>query len=303
MISPHQRTGRPRITTPNPDWKSCRDVVRVHGRTFYFGSQLLTPARRRAIHSAYAYCRIADDIVDRVPSSGVAVAARALDAWEAELDAPSDPVSVAFVAARRQYNIPIQPLHDMLAGLRMDLAPWTYASWEDLRVYCYRVAGTIGLIAAPIFGCQDEASLPKAVDLGIAMQLTNILRDVAEDARMGRLYLPLDDLAAFGCDPDAILAGRSSGDVAGLMRFEIERARALYAASRPGMCALSPAGRLATVAISQLYAKILTRIEEGGYDIFGPRAYVPTARKIQAMPRVAADFVRLSMPAPGRPWF
>jgi phytoene synthase len=303
MISPRQRTTLTLPQEPKPDWRRCRDVVRMHGRTFYFGSQLLTPSRRRAIHAAYAYCRIADDIVDRAPASGYLSAERALLAWEAELDRPRDPVGVAFAAARRQYDIPLEPVLDMLAGLRMDLAPRSYATWDDLRLYCYRVAGTIGLIAAPIFGCQDEESLPKAVDLGIAMQLTNILRDVAEDGRMGRLYLPLEDLAAFGCDPAAIIAGRSSGDIVGLIRFEIDRARALYAASRPGICALSPAGRLTTVAISHLYAKILTRIEESGYDVFGPRAFVPTPHKIQAMPLVAREFVRLSMPAPVRPWF
>ena len=303
MISPRQRRDRLRPQEPKPDWRRCRDVVCLHGRTFYFGSQLLTPTRRRAIHAAYAYCRIADDIVDRAPTSGFASAERALAAWEAELDTPRDPVAIAFAAARHQYDIPVQPVHDMLAGLRMDLAPRTYATWDDLRLYCYRVAGTVGLIAAPVFGCHDEASLPKAIDLGIAMQLTNILRDIAEDGRMGRLYLPLEDLAAFGCDPAAIVAGRPSGDVVGLMQFEIARARALYASSRPGICALSPAGRLTTVAISHLYAKILHRIEESGYDVFGPRAYVPTPHKLQAMPLVAREFVRLSIPAPVRPWF
>ncbi|MGI8644511.1 MAG: phytoene/squalene synthase family protein [Thermomicrobiales bacterium] len=303
MILPRQRTTSSPSGESTPDWRHCRDVVRTHGRTFYFGSQLLTPARRRAIHAAYAYCRIADDIVDRAPTSGFVSAERALDAWEMELDAPRHPVAIAFAAARRQYGIPMTPVHDMVAGLRMDLAPRTYASWDELRLYCYRVAGTIGLIAAPVFGCQDEASLPKAVDLGIAMQLTNILRDVAEDGRMGRLYLPLNDLATFGCDPEAIVAGQPSGNVVGLMQFEIARARALYASSRPGICALSPAGRLTTVAISHLYAKILNRIEESGYDVFGPRAYVPTPHKLQAMPLVAREFVRLSMPAPVRPRF
>ncbi|MDQ3167860.1 MAG: phytoene/squalene synthase family protein [Chloroflexota bacterium] len=286
-----------------PDWDHCRTVVRLHGRTFYFGSHLLPLARRQAIHAAYAYCRVADDIVDRAPADGLAEATRALDAWQAELDAPIDPVAVAFADARRRYGIPIEPIRDLLTGLRMDLAPRPFETWDDLRLYCYRVAGTIGLIAAPIFGCRDIAALPRAVDLGIAMQLTNILRDVAEDARMGRVYLPLEDLDRFGCQAEDLLAGHSGGDLRGLMRFEIARARDLYATSRPGIAALSPAGRLTTVTISHLYAKILAKIEEQDHDVYAPRAYVPTPHKLGAMPHVAADFLRLSLPAPVRPWF
>jgi phytoene synthase len=182
----------------------------------------------------------------------------------------------------------------------MDLAPRRYATWDELAVYCYRVAGTVGLIAAPIFGCRDEAALPRAVDLGIAMQLTNILRDVAEDARMGRLYLPLADLAAFECDPEATLAGRASGRFPELIAFEIARARALYEAGRAGVPALSPAGQLSALASAHLYGKILHRIEEQGHDVFAGRASVPTRRKLRAMPTVAAAFLGLYLPSPPR---
>ncbi len=284
-----------------PDWGHCRAVVRTHGRTFFFASQFLPSTRRRAIHAAYAYCRIADDAVDRAPSTGVTAAARTLDAWEAELDDPRDPVAVAFAAAREQYGVPEQPVRDLLLGVWMDLTPQHYATWDELRVYCYRVAGTVGLIAAPILGCRDDGALPRAVDLGVAMQLTNILRDVAEDSRMGRLYLPLEDLAAFGCDPEAILAGRPNGAFRDLIAFEIDRARALYESARGGIHALAPAGQLTTLASSHLYAKILSRIEEQGHDVFGPRAYVPTPRKLRAMPMVAAAFLRLYVPTPDRP--
>ena len=286
---------------PRPDWRRCHEVARTHGRTFYFASRFLPPDRRRAILAAYAFCRVADDIVDRAPATGLAAAARALDAWETELDAPNDPIAVAFAAARAQYGVPADPARDLLAGVRMDLAPQRYATWEDLRRYCYRVAGTVGLLAAPILGCRDDSALPAAVDLGIAMQLTNILRDVAEDARMGRLYLPLSDLAAFGCDPEVILAGRSSGDLPGLIAFEIARARALYESGRAGIHALCPAGQLTTLASSHLYGKILNRIEEQSYDVFGPRAYVPTQRKLRAMPTVAAAFLRLYLAPPPQP--
>jgi phytoene synthase len=275
-------------------------VVRRHGRTFFFASRFLPSDRRRAIYAAYAYCRVADDIVDRVPATGLDAAARALGVWEGELDAPVHPVAVAFAAARERYGVPVAPVRELLAGVGMDLAPRRYATWDELRVYCYRVAGTVGLIAAPIFGCRDEAALPRAVDLGIAMQLTNILRDVAEDGRMGRLYLPLEDLALFGCDPEATLAGRSSGRFAELVAFEIERARGLYESGRAGVPALSPAGQLSALASAHLYGKILHRIEEQGHDVFAGRAYVPTRRKLRAMPTVAAAFLGLYLPSPPR---
>ena len=178
----------------------------------------------------------------------------------------------------------------------MDLGPCRFASWDELRRYCYHVAGTVGLLVAPILGCQDDAALPHAVDLGIAMQLTNILRDVGEDARRGRLYLPLDELAAFGCDPEAILSGRSSGRFRDLLAFQVARARDLYVQARQGIPSLSPAGQLATLAASQFYATILTAIEERDYEVFGARAYVPNGRKLAALPSVAAAFVRTAWP-------
>lgn len=280
-----------------PDWAHCRDVVRSHGRTFYFASQFLPPPRRRAIHAAYAFCRVADDIVDRAPTTGTALAARALDGWGAELDTPRNPIAVAFATARAIYGVPVEPARDLLRGVAMDLTPRRYATWDDLRLYCYRVAGTVGLMATPILGGTNPAALPRAVDLGIAMQLTNILRDVAEDARMGRIYLPLEDLAAFGCDPEAILAGYTSGRFRELIAFEIARARALYDSARLGIPSLCPAGKLTTLASAHLYGKILNRIEEQGCDVFAGRAYIPTSRKLGAMPTVAASFVRLYLPS------
>jgi 15-cis-phytoene synthase len=279
-----------------PRWEHCRAVVREHGRTFYFASHFLPPRRRDAICAAYAYCRIADDIVDRAPKTGMAAAATELDRWEREIDAPTHPVAVAFAVARERYAIPCRVVRDLIAGVRMDLDPARYATWDDLRLYCYRVAGTVGLMAAPVFGCRDDQALAQAVDLGIAMQLTNILRDVGEDARGGRLYLPLEDLEAFGCDPERILAGTPDGAFVDLIRFQIARARALYASGLRGVPALIPAGQVTTLAAAHLYAKILTRIEEEGYDVFSRRAYVSHQRKLRAMPGVAAAFASLYVP-------
>jgi 15-cis-phytoene synthase len=276
------------------EWRLCAAIARSHGRSFFLASHCLPPDRRRAIHAIYAYCRIADDIADH--SADATSAALALDAWERQLAAPTHPVAVAFAAARAQHGVPVAPAQDLITGVRMDLGPCRFATWDDLRHYCYHVAGTVGLMVAPILGCEDEAALPYAVDLGIAMQLTNILRDVGEDARRGRLYLPLDELAAFSCDPEAILCGRPRGRFRELLAFQVARARNLYVQARHGIPALSPAGRLTTLAASEFYATILRAIEERDYDVFGARAYVPNGRKLAALPSLATDFVRLAWP-------
>ena len=281
------------------DWGLCSAITREHGRTFYLASHFQAPARRRALHAIYAYCRVADDIVDRAVTHDEAGAM--LSAWAAQLDAPIHPIARAFFATRMMYDIPVSPARDLIDGIRSDLQPEPFATWEDLRGYCYRVAGTVGLLTAPVLGCCDSAALPRAVELGIAMQLTNILRDVGEDARQQRVYLPLADLDAFGCTYESLLAGRPGGRFRELLAFEIARARSLYAAARPGIAALSPAGRMTALAASRLYASILTRIEELDYDVFTTRATVHTRRKLGALPAVAFDFARMTRFASVRP--
>ena len=281
----------PAVPGTGVDWRLCSAITREHGRTFFLASHFQAPARRRALHAIYAYCRIADDIVDRAVTRDEA--ASLLAAWEAQLDDPVHPVACTFAATREMYGIPIEPARHLIDGIRSDLQPEPFATWEDLRHYCYRVAGTVGLLTAPVLGCTRASALPCAVDLGIAMQLTNILRDVGEDARQQRVYLPLADLEAFGCTPESLLAGRPVGRFRDLMAFEIARARGLYASARPGIAALSPAGQMTALAASRLYASILTRIEELNYDVFTTRATVHTHRKLGALPAVALDFARI----------
>jgi phytoene synthase len=276
------------------DWDRCKEIAREHGRSFFLASQCLPRERRRAIHATYAYCRLADDTIDHA-HDGPEAAACQLDWWEEQLDHPTDPVAVAFAEARATYGVPVTPARELIEGLRMDLSNRRYANWDELNRYSYCVAGTVGLLVAPILGCRDPEALPKAATLGIAMQLTNILRDVAEDAERGRLYLPLDEIAAFGCDPDAILAGQPGPRFRELMAFQIDRARTLYAEAYPGVSSLNSAGRLATLTASHFYAGILTEIERLDYDVFQTRARVSTSRKLRAMPTVTAGFVSLSV--------
>ena len=278
-------------------WEACRRLTMIHGRTFYFASQMLPAAKKRAIHSAYAFCRVADDLVDHEQELGTERAMTRLAAWEDQLEHPVDPVAIAYASTRDRYGIPMQPNRDLFTGVRMDLTHCEYPTWEALREYCYCVAGTVGLITAPILGARSEDALPYAVELGIAMQLTNILRDVAEDARLGRLYLPLEDLAAFGVDRASIFAGAPNGDFTGLMRFEIDRARGFYESALAGYASLDLVGQFATLASAHLYGKILGQIEALEYDVFKQRAHVSTFHKVREMPYIMRSLARIQLSA------
>ncbi len=280
-----------------PDWEQCEAIARHHGRTFYFASRCLPRSQRRAVLATYAYCRIADDIVDAADSTGQESALDALMAWEDQIAHPIDPAAVAFAVARTQYAIPTKPVHDLIAGIRMDLTKNRYTDWADLRTYCYHVAGTVGLMVAPILGCQDDVALNHAAELGIAMQLTNILRDIGEDARAGRLYLPLDEIEIFGCRPEEIVAGRPGPRFPDLLDHQISRARTLYETSREGIPALDAYGRFTTMVASDLYARILSEIESNRYDVFDTRAHCSTKRKIMALPVISARFIGMSLVA------
>jgi len=296
--SPVPRDGQQPCPEPD-DWARCRDITREHGRTFYFACQLLPPSKRRGIHAIYAWCRHADDLVDNTSGGDTDSVHVALDRWQQAITEPIDPVSRSFAWVVETYGISIEPAHDLIAGVRMDLDKPHFHSWDELRWYSYCVAGTVGLMTAPLLGCCDDEMLPRAVDLGVAMQLTNILRDVAEDASLGRVYLPDEDLDRFGVSRESLLALRPDGDFRGLMEFEIKRARDLYQQAHPGIRALSLPGQLTTLAGSHLYREILRRIEEQEYDVFHQRAAVSTRHKLAEMPVVFATFLRLQLPGSG----
>jgi phytoene synthase len=288
-----------RQVTPAPcaeDWSRCAQVTRAHGRTFAFASELLPPDRKRAIHAVYAFCRHADDLIDRHIRGGPVAALAALAGWRSELTEPNDPIAIAFAATRVTFGIPDEPVLELFDGLASDVADVRYATWADLDVYCYRVAGTVGLMTAPILGCNRHSALPQAVALGKAMQLTNILRDIAEDAVNGRIYLPLDELERFGVSASAVLQRKPDGDYRGLIDFQVARARGLYAEGLSGVGALHPSGRLAAIAGAHLYGKILDRIERREFDGFRERASISTAEKFKQLPAMAILMLRHSGP-------
>ncbi len=269
-----------RSTTGLADaYRTCVAITRRHSHSFFLSTQLLAPEKRLAIRALYAFCRTSDDIVDQRAQD----ATQALAGWIAQVHAPLAPTDNAVLLAWNdtveRYAVPRYLADELLAGIAMDLAVHRYQTFDDLWLYCYRVASVVGLISMHIIG-YSEGATPYAIKLGVALQLTNILRDVGEDAQRGRVYLPQEDLEHFGLSADDILAGRCDEPFRALMRFEIDRAQALYAEAWPGIALLSRDGRLAIGAAAEIYRAILGKIAANQYDVFQRRAYVSLAEKL-----------------------
>lgn len=265
-------------------YQQCTELTSVHSRSFYLASALLPPGKREATRALYAFCRVSDDIVDE----GGAEAATRLEAWRARAltlqPSTADAVALAWSDARTRYHIPAQYAEQLLDGVAQDLVKTRYETFEELAAYSYGVASTVGLMSMYITGFEGEAAIPYAVKLGVALQMTNILRDVAEDWRAGRVYLPQDELAAFDLDEDDLAAGRVDERWRRFMRFQIARNRRLYEEAWPGIGFLSADGRMAIAAAAGIYRAILDDIEANDYDVFSRRAHVTTWGKIRRLP-------------------
>ena len=271
-----------------PDAAHCQRIVRSHARTFWLASHFLPPEKRRAAFALYAFCRVADDMVDLAPGERTTEVTAMLAAYRTSLGAalagqPDGPVFRELSRAVRRYNVPAAVMHELLDGVACDCAPARYADWPALAAYCEGVASSVGEMCTHVFGVDgDDAVRVRAFrharTLGMAMQLTNILRDVGEDVRNGRCYLPDADLAQFGYVRADVLRGDIGGDARwrALMTFQIARARSLYDAAMPGIALLAPDARPCATACAVGYAGILRAIEEIGYDTFGTRARLGT---------------------------
>jgi phytoene synthase len=268
-------------------YRYCARVIQSNSRTFYLASSLLPPHKRQAVRALYAFCRATDDLIDELPRPEDAY--DLLENWQARLAAyPNayDPVPLAWADTRAYYRIPHGYQVQLIEGIARDLRQRRYATFAELAEYCYGVASTVGLMVMHIIQFQDEAALLYAVKLGVALQLTNILRDVGADWQAGRLYLPLDELAQFGLTEAHIALGRVDEQWRAFMRFQIERARMLFAEAEPGIALLDPDGRFAIAAASGLYSAILEDIEAHDYDVFHCRAHVGAWGKIRRLPRI-----------------
>jgi phytoene synthase len=264
----------------------CETMTATHSRTFYLASGLMLGHKRRAARALYAFCRVSDDLVDEQSSGRQA----ALDRWRSRVQAfpppEDDLVALAWADARQRYGVPSRYAEQLIDGVARDLSQTRYETFDDLVDYCYGVASTVGLMAMHIIDFSHARAVSYAIKLGVALQLTNILRDVGEDWRAGRLYLPLEELADFGLTEDDIEAGHVSDRWQAFMRFQITRNRQLYIAAMPGIELLHPNGRFAIAAAAELYRDILGGVEANGYDVFNRRAYVSGWGKLRRLPGI-----------------
>ncbi|TVS07170.1 MAG: phytoene synthase [Cyanobium sp. PLM2.Bin73] len=282
-------------------YEGCRRETAEWAKTFYLGTLLMPPVKRRAIWAIYVWCRRTDELMDspEAQQRPAAELARRLDAWEQRTRAlfqgeVRDGLDLVMRDTIERFSQPLQPYLDMIEGMRMDLTTTRYASFEQLRLYCYRVAGTVGLMTQEVMGVDPAyTSAPwsdppdtseAAVALGIANQLTNILRDVGEDRGRGRIYLPLDELERFGYSEEHLLAGVVNDNWRALMRFQLQRAREWFARSEAGVRWLSPDARWPVWTSLRLYRGILDVIEHHDYDVFTRRAFVPRRGKLLDLP-------------------
>lgn len=261
----------------------CQDKAARSGSSFYYSFLFLPPERRRAITALYAFCREVDDVVDEIRDAGVARIR--LDWWSAEVDrlfagSPEHPVTRALQPHLQTCEITRSRLTEVIDGMRMDLEQNRYLDFDGLALYCRRVAGVVGEMASTIFGQTDPHTLRYADRLGLAFQLTNIIRDVGEDARNGRIYLPLDDLRRFGVAVPDLLAARHSEAFVALMRFQTERARACY---REAYRLLPEADRRAQrpgLIMASIYSTLLDEIERDGFQVLDRRTSLTPIRKL-----------------------
>ena len=296
---PKTKTSKNLVSTEEA-YEICRQITAEYAKTFYLGTLLMPKEKSKAIWAIYAWCRLTDELVDG--DKAQYTTKETLAEWEQQLESvfaghPIDDTDVALVDTIQNYPMGIQPFRDMIAGQKMDLERNRYQTFEELQLYCYRVAGTVGLMSNAVLGIgADNDGVPwekdkpiyvpteEAVALGVAMQLTNILRDVGEDMQRDRIYLPIEDLHAFGYTEQDLLNKVVDDRWKAIMMFQIERARKYYKQAEAGIRYLIRDSRLPVWASLMLYQGILDEIEANNYDVFNRRAFVSKPKKTLSLP-------------------
>jgi phytoene synthase len=283
----------------------CLRITRQHAKSFYFASWPLPRAKKVAAYSIYAFCRYVDDLIDEDPDrSGAEVVGQVQREFDrlvaGQVTEPA--FAPAFARTVQAYQISAAPFLELTRGVLMDTGPVLIETWPQLQAYCYSVASVVGLMMCPVFGLRDPQGETHAAELGTAMQLTNILRDVKEDFLRGRVYLPAEELTRFGVSIEDLRACRVTLAFRRLMEFQISRARAFYARAEAGIPMLADdASQLTVWIMRHVYGGILSEIEKRQFDVFGIRASTPVRRKLQLTARAYRDYRRCRNRGGGRP--
>jgi len=276
------------------DYARCASITRRSSSNFYYAFMLLSAERRRALYSVYAFCRFVDDIADDAAGGEAGgQPATLLARWREELErvfngSPTHAISRALAHNVRRFAIPRRYFEEIIDGVEMDLGRTRYATFEELRLYCYRVASAVGLVCIEIFGYRNPRTREYAENLGIAFQLTNIIRDLSEDAARGRIYLPLEDLSRFDVSEDEILRGADTLELRHLLEHEVERARSFYAQAENALAAEDRAAMVCAEAMRSIYRALLERIASKGCGVVGRRHRISTPRKLYLVGRTWA---------------
>jgi phytoene synthase len=276
----HEKQGR----VAGDGFTRAQAITRQYAKTFYFASRFLPREKQRAAYAIYALCRITDNTVDADGHTSDVQALRTIASSIGRVYAAgnlNDSLLVAFRETVERYGIPRECFDELIEGMGMDLQKQRYGNFEELYRYCYRVAGVVGLIMLHVFGYQQREAERHAVELGIAMQLTNIVRDIKEDYRRGRIYLPRDEMEQYKVTEDHIAGERVDEAFQALLRLQISRARHYYASAEKGIVFIDNLRcRLVVTMMKELYAGILTAAEKNNYDVFSRRAHVSTPGKL-----------------------
>ncbi len=303
-------------------YKYCESVTKKHAKSFYFAAKFLPKKKRKPIYAVYALCRSIDDEVDEAEIASANEAIEAVKRWEQKLEAVyteelritnyelrdkksskfkvqnskiedrrpnienQSSILLAWFDLLKTYKIPKNLPLELMKGVVSDTHVKHYETFEELYVYCWRVASTVGLMSSEIFGYEKPETLEYAEALGIAMQLTNILRDIKEDAAMGRIYLPQEDLRRFKLSEEQIFAGEMNADFAEMIKFQIERARRYYEKSYKGIGLLEKDARFTVLLALRIYSRILNEIERQNYDVFQKRAHTSFRQKVFSIPKI-----------------
>ena len=271
-------------------FRESQIITKRHAKTFYLASLFLSKEQKYAVYSIYAICRLSDESVDKEsPLSKI----DKLNRIKNDIDKTYSGTELngglleAFRSTVAKYRIPKDYFTELINGMRMDLEINSYETFDGLSLYCYRVAGVIGLIILDVFGYKDSEAKEYAIRLGVALQLTNIIRDIKEDFKMNRIYLPKAELKQFGVTAEQLACGKIDTNFKELIKFEIARARIYYEASQRGIRLISDLrARFVTCLIKELYAEILTVIEKSDYDVFSKRAHVNISKKMYLVLKV-----------------